>query len=35
MSPTHPGIAWLLVLATAIFLVAALVPSRRGTWRRE
>jgi hypothetical protein len=28
MTPTHPGIAWLLLLATAIFLVAALVPSR-------
>jgi hypothetical protein len=29
MTPTHPGIAWLLLLLTAIFLVAALAPSRR------
>jgi len=28
MTPTHPGIAWLLLLLTAIFLVAAVVPSR-------
>jgi hypothetical protein len=31
MTPTHPGIAWLLLLVTAIFLAAAVVPSRRET----
>jgi len=29
MNPTYPGIAWLLMGVTAIFFVAALVPSRR------
>jgi len=29
MTPTFPGIGWLMLLVTAIFLVAALVPSRR------
>jgi hypothetical protein len=29
MTPTFPGIAWLMLLITAIFLVAAVVPSRR------
>jgi len=29
MTPTFPGLAWLILLMTAIFLVAALVPSRR------
>jgi hypothetical protein len=29
MDPSFPGLAWLMLLVTAIFLVAALVPSRR------
>jgi hypothetical protein len=29
MNPTFPGIAWMMLLITAIFFVAALVPSRR------
>ena len=29
MTPTFPGIAWMMLLITAIFFVAALVPSRR------
>jgi len=28
MTPTHPGIAWLMLLVTGIFLVGALVPGR-------
>jgi hypothetical protein len=28
MNPTFPGIAWLMLLVTAIFFVAALVPGR-------
>jgi hypothetical protein len=30
MNPTFPGIAWMMLLITAIFFVAALVPGRRG-----
>jgi hypothetical protein len=29
MNPTFPGIAWMMLLITAIFFVAALVPGRR------